>query len=497
MLKKLISMVSVLLLVVGVANTSIKAYSLSDWQTGSNNTYGFAENNGDGIVQLKGAKDKDIYGRNVGPFTKANMPLFSESNNVVAVQTHVKIDLEAMKDSEQFMVDVALNSQNNTEVTGLQMKFLKKGNKVIVSPEPILSNNFTYEISKSGIYTLRWEYKKDTQKVSCDFILKQKDEVLFNGVVADVNEIKGPLDGLLAVGARYLWFHDISVSDGIYVYETLPSDVYQPPVIDKDVTLDNDKIKDAILSSDTQAKIEIKANDSVNEITLPKEAIAAAKENGKELAVEVKDTSGKVQYTWFFSDAIDKDINLVLNQKDTKDIEVLKDIEGVVLDFNHTGALPSGTKVKVDVAKTFVSGDKVKVSYFNEVTNTLEAGKEYVVDKDGNIVVDIEHCSKYVVEKVETETPPTPEDPSDKPSDNPSDKPGDNPSDKPVTKPDVKPTTPNEIPVVKPNTKVEVKPTSPNTGDQTNVAFVYIILGISAISVFALGRKLNLVKGKK
>lgn len=461
-MKRKITGIVVMLMMVCIANQPIKAYQAQDWQT-DNGAYGTVTKVDDNITNVKGSTEVDEYGRNVGPFTKAKMKSFSDTNNVVDMEVHVKIDLDAMQTGDRFWTTAAMNDQNGEYATELRMKFVKKENgSVEVSPEVTIDDSFSYEIKETGIYTLRWEFKKGTQFVSCNFLLKQKDTVLLNGLVPNMDVIMGSRPSIETLkSGRYLWFHDIKVAGGLYVYENLVSDVYQPPVIDGDTTLDKDKISDTIISSDKQAKVEVQIIPGVDKVALPKEAINEANKLGKELAVEVKDESGKTSYTWFFNGTIEKDVNLVLNRVDVKNDKDIKAVveDGMVLDFNHSGVLPTGTKVKVDVSQAYQAGDKVKVSYFDEVNKTLSETKEYTVDVDGTILVEISHCSKYVVEKVVNQLPSEPN----------------------------TPTTPEKPDVSKPEVN---QPTAPKTGDTTNVAGLsLVLLACGGLIVYGVYRK--------
>ncbi len=468
-MKKLVGLMLTLLLALSSFGVTTKAYEFIDWQAGEK--YGSIQKVDDNILKFFGDAKIDEHQRYVGPFTKANMKSF-EKNKVIDMEVHVKVDLDVMKAGELFKVTTALNDSEGEYVTELRMAFVKTDKGTVkVRPDIKLTNHFEYEITQSGIYTLRWEYVKGTNAVMGRFILKNKDVELLKGTVPNMDEIGGKKPAIeKAVVGRYLWFNDIKVKDGLNIYKNLPNGSYVPPAVNENTTLDNTKIQDAILNAEESAKVELVVSDNVSEVKLPKEALAAVKDSGKELAVEMKDTSGKAQYTWYFSDSIEKDINLVLNQTETKDIEAVKDVEGVVLDFNHSGELPQGTKVKVNVSKKFASGDKVKVSYLNEKTNQLEETKEYVVDTNGDLMIGLVHCSKYVVEKVESLVKPgTPE-----------------------AKPDPKPNLP-----VKPDTSVKPDTTvvkkAPATSDTTNTGALLVLLTMSGFAVYSLTRRFKKV----
>ncbi len=88
-------------------------------------------------------------------------------------------------------------------------------------------------------------------------------------------------------------------------------------------------------------------------------------------------------------------INKLLNPKD----------KGLIIDFEHSGNLPKGTKVIVSVQDRFAVGDVLSLYYYNEKTGKLELAKsnlkvtQYELDGEVEDVVifELEHCSSYVL----------------------------------------------------------------------------------------------------
>lgn len=232
-----------------------------------------------------------------------------------------------------------------------------------------------------------------------------------------------------------------------------------------DETLKNEVIE-TVKNADSGVTINLGIKVDLNTVTLPKEVLEAAKEKDIPLTVNVR-KDGKTT-TWTF-DNIDNvsEINLAMTVTNTESIKNLSDKDGLVINFYHSGKLPTGTSVKTYVGDKFKSGDKVALSYFNEAKNTLEETKEYTVDKDGYVTVTINHCSKYVLQAV-TESPATPE-------------------NKPDTKP-TKPTTPSNGT----DNKDAIKETgSVNTGDSTNTIALLGLIMISVCGIVVFRKKVN------
>lgn len=147
--------------------------------------------------------------------------------------------------------------------------------------------------------------------------------------------------------------------------------------------------------------LDLTLENNPSKLTLPKDLLDAAK--GKGIGLSVNVNIGNRTTTWSFP-SIDKvmDINLAMNIKDAKEIKGLQ-TEGLVLSFNHSGELPTGTVVRTYVGDSFKAGEKVQLSYYNETTKKLEETKTYIVDADGYVSVVINHCSDYVLTKADAD----------------------------------------------------------------------------------------------
>lgn len=175
-------------------------------------------------------------------------------------------------------------------------------------------------------------------------------------------------------------------------------------------SLQNEVI-DLIENASSSVTINLGIKEDLDTITLPQEVLEAANENDIPLIVNVLKDGQTTTWTFNNIDYV-SDINLALTVAKTESVKEFSDKDGLVFHFYHNGKLPAGTSVKAYVGNKFKAGDKVKLSYFNEATNTLEEAKEYTVDKDGYVTIIINHCSKYVLEAV-TKTPSTPSNEND------------------------------------------------------------------------------------
>lgn len=167
---------------------------------------------------------------------------------------------------------------------------------------------------------------------------------------------------------------------------------------------------------------------AINELNLPKSVISKAKTSKKDLAITITNEAGKVMYSWNFDgETLNKsnkkvtDMNAAIlfgkvidnskvNESLQQYISSSARKQGIILDFKHSGILPSAASIRVYVgdSKGMEAGKKVYLYYYNEKASTgaklknkarLEEGSKvvYTVDKDGYVTIDIRHCSSYVL----------------------------------------------------------------------------------------------------
>lgn len=71
--------------------------------------------------------------------------------------------------------------------------------------------------------------------------------------------------------------------------------------------------------------------------------------------------------------------------------------KGLVVDFEHNGKLPEGTKVTVAVDGKFKDGDVVSLFYYNPTTKRLEEKVKNLKVEYGYVEFELDHCSTYVL----------------------------------------------------------------------------------------------------
>ena len=114
-----------------------------------------------------------------------------------------------------------------------------------------------------------------------------------------------------------------------------------------------------------------------------------------------RDYKNKIIYSWIFDKSeIEKFNNINLDMDFESEIEEQisnLDSDTKILSFSHQGLLPNNTWVKVYVNDKYNPNDKLNMYYYDADIELLRYKGSYVVDNDGYIVIDIEHCSDYIL----------------------------------------------------------------------------------------------------
>lgn len=164
-----------------------------------------------------------------------------------------------------------------------------------------------------------------------------------------------------------------------------------------------------------EAVTEERPKDEVLEVTkdngtVSKDVLSEIKASGNKVTYESK-KDNKVSYAWTFdgskmtTNEIDVNLELVVGAKDEVGINKLipkNQEKPIILDFKHSGVLPGGTRVKVNVSDTYKDGDKVTLYYYNETTKKLEEKVTNMEVKDGFVEFSLEHCSTYTLVRANT-----------------------------------------------------------------------------------------------
>jgi hypothetical protein len=147
------------------------------------------------------------------------------------------------------------------------------------------------------------------------------------------------------------------------------------------------------------------------DIPVGSDVFAAARASGANLVINIRDTdTQQLAYTWTFRGAdLAKsttpvtDVNIGMAIRLTTEVpqvnRLTPDNTGLVLMFDHSGVLPSTASLTFSAKeKGFKPGQKLYFYFYNTSAGRLDSqGQEYTVDADGNVTVQISHCSNYVL----------------------------------------------------------------------------------------------------
>ena len=265
------------------------------------------------------------------------------------------------------------------------------------------------------------EDKNELQNVNAEFQVLMKDGTTTNEKVlfaeARINEngetvkyIEGFIDPM-DLG-------DVEVDKISKIVININDDYKSKVVIDVDkIEVDENSVvqnTDAIVTEESIGT-ESTPKDMVEEITkdnntVSKDVLNEIKTNGNKVTYESK-KDDKVSYAWTFDGSkmttndLDVNLELIVNAEDKVGISKLipkTQEKPIILDFKHSGVLPEGTRVKVNISDTYKDGDKVTLYYYNETTKKLEEKVTNIEIKDGYVEFSLEHCSIYTLARVNT-----------------------------------------------------------------------------------------------
>lgn len=148
--------------------------------------------------------------------------------------------------------------------------------------------------------------------------------------------------------------------------------------------------------------VDIKVNENI---------LAAAKANESDVTIKIKDAdTQQLAYSWTFkgtdlakSTTPITDVNISMAVRLTTEVAQVNRVTpnnlGLVLMFDHSGVLPSTASVTFSAKeKGFKPGQTLYFYFYNPTTGQIEPQeKQYTVDPDGMVTVQISHCSNYVL----------------------------------------------------------------------------------------------------
>ena len=190
----------------------------------------------------------------------------------------------------------------------------------------------------------------------------------------------------------------VSLTTKIYVY---PLTYFQNTITDEQI---NDLIE--------YAKIEGNGDiyfTTEKDTVVPAKLIKAAKDLKKAIHISTYEANNDKDYVGYYWDLkpenitdTTKSMNVGVKKVDCF-IDSLKDNKNVLfLDFKHSGALPGKVNVSIYAENAFDRIEKEAfLYYYNEETKKCEFVSKVTVNEYEEMVLTLDHCSRYVVSSVE------------------------------------------------------------------------------------------------
>ena len=206
-------------------NFSVQAlttWKYEDWQDGEN--YGTKSQKTSNITNLKGEiVEKD--GMKKGPFNKASNAKLSDGINE---EVYVGLNLGDYENSELFELSVAVNKKEDNKeeeyLTEAVVMTQKSGDKFVLTAGWYKNRTPIATIDTDGVYTYKWEFKKENNKIKVKFTVLDYDKVL-----GTTDFVELSIDASKATTFRYLWACNIKANYGVDIYTTLPPKATENP----------------------------------------------------------------------------------------------------------------------------------------------------------------------------------------------------------------------------------------------------------------------------
>ena len=192
--------------------SALTTWRFEDWQDG--NDYGLKTKISSNITNLKGKKNEDE-GMEIGPYNKASK---AELSDGITEEVYVGLDLNHYQNSELFELSIALNQQEYKYLTEAVIMTQKIENKFVLTSSWAKDKNPIATIEKDGVYTYKWEFRQDNNKIKVKFTVLDYGKELGT---TDFVELKTD-SADKATNVRYLWACNIKAKYGVDIYTTLP-----------------------------------------------------------------------------------------------------------------------------------------------------------------------------------------------------------------------------------------------------------------------------------
>lgn len=194
-----------------------------------------------------------------------------------------------------------------------------------------------------------------------------------------------------------------------------------------EVENDKNKIINALKDKDKYEQVLVNANSSDN-LVISNDIIKEIINSKKIITFAVKNNT-LTKYSIILNGASFTEYTGNIDYKVTFDTDnsTLKELIGsnknIILNFSHSGELPTGTVFNIYVGDTFANGSSLYLYYYNS-SNELELNSKDLTVTEGYVNIPLDHCSTYVLlntsleNKPDNQEPTTPDTPNTNKSNN-------------------------------------------------------------------------------
>lgn len=194
-----------------------------------------------------------------------------------------------------------------------------------------------------------------------------------------------------------------------------------------EVENDKNKIINALKDKDKYEQVLVNANSSDN-LVISNDIIKEIINSKKIITFAVKNNT-LTKYSIILNGASFTEYTGNIDYKVTFDTDnsTLKELIGsnknIILNFSHSGELPTGTVFNIYVGNTFANGSSLYLYYYNS-SNELELNSKDLTVTEGYVNIPLDHCSTYVLlntsleDNSNNQEPTTPDTPNTNKSNN-------------------------------------------------------------------------------
>ena len=194
---------------------ALTVWKYEDWQT---KDYGTKTKVSSNITNLKGEKGEDG-GMKKGPYNKASKAKLSDG---ITEEVYVGLDFDNYKKDDLFELSIAINKKEDNKdseyLTEAVVMTQRSNDKFVLTAGWDKSDDPIATIDANGVYTYRWEFKKENNKIKVKFTVLDYGTVLGT---TDFVELE-VADSSKATDFRYLWACNIKADYGVDIYTELP-----------------------------------------------------------------------------------------------------------------------------------------------------------------------------------------------------------------------------------------------------------------------------------